>query len=303
MLEVSLLGTGGMVPLYYRYLTALYTRCNGSNILIDCGEGTQMALSKKGWSNVSTDIICFTHFHADHISGLPGFLLSMANGGRVKPVTLIGPRGLERMVKSLCVIATDLPFALRFKELNESYEKMISGPYEIEAFKVNHSIDCYGYKISVPRVGKFDVDKANECGLPAEYWGNLQRGENVWYNGKEYVPSMVLGAPRRGIYVTYVTDTRPTDNMIEFAKDVDLFICEGMYGDESDDYKAVEKKHMTFIEAANIGMEAQPRKMWLTHYSPSMKKPLDYIDSARAIFSDIMAARDGWEVLLKYSEE
>ena len=302
MVEVCLLGTGGMSPSPYRYLTALYARCNGTDLLIDCGEGTQMALSKSGLSSVGTDIICITHFHADHVTGLPGFLLSMANGGRTKPVTIIGPKGLEKMVRSLCVVAVDLPFSIRYKEICENYEKMKFGAFEIEAFRVNHSIECYGYKLNVNRAGKFDVDRANKLGIPSEYWGYLQKGRKIEYNGVEYEPSMVLGEARKGIHVTYVTDTRPTDKIVEFAKDSDLFICEGMYGDESDKCKAIEKKHMTFMEAALIGREAAPDRMWLTHYSPSMKRPVDYLDSARAVFGNIMAARDGWNVNLNYKE-
>ena len=105
MLDICLLGTGGMMPLPNRRLTALMTRLNGSSLLIDCGEGTQVAIKEKGWSFHDIDAICFTHYHADHISGLPGLLLSMGNADRTEPVHLYGPKGLERVVNALRVIA------------------------------------------------------------------------------------------------------------------------------------------------------------------------------------------------------
>ena len=121
MLDVCLLGTSGMMPLPGRWLTALMTRLNGSSLLIDCGEGTQIAIKEKGWSFHSIDVICFTHYHGDHISGLPGLLLSMGNAERTEPVTVIGPKGLERVVNALRVIAPELPFEIRFVELRRIY--------------------------------------------------------------------------------------------------------------------------------------------------------------------------------------
>ena len=112
MLDICLLGTGGMMPLPYRWLTSLMIRYNGMSILIDCGEGTQIALKEKGWSPKPIDVICFTHYHADHISGLPGMLLTMGNAERTEPLTLIGPKGLTRVVSALRVIAPELPFVL-----------------------------------------------------------------------------------------------------------------------------------------------------------------------------------------------
>ena len=117
MLDVCLLGTSGMLPMPGRYLTALMTRYNGSSMLIDCGEATQMAIKEKGWSFNPIDIICFTHYHADHISGLPGLLLTIGNSDRKDPVTLIGPKGLTRVVSALRVIAPELPYELKFIEL------------------------------------------------------------------------------------------------------------------------------------------------------------------------------------------
>lgn len=125
MLDICLLGTGGMQPLPYRWLTSMMARCDGSNLLIDCGEGTQIALKEKGWSPKPVDVICFTHYHADHISGLPGFLLTMGNAERTEPVLLVGPKGLERVVGALRTIAPELPFPLVFKELTEP--RKISG--------------------------------------------------------------------------------------------------------------------------------------------------------------------------------
>ena len=178
MLDICLLGTGGMMPLPYRYLTSLMARCDGSHLLIDCGEGTQIAIKEKGWSTKPIDVICFTHYHADHISGLPGLLLSMGNAERTEPVTMIGPKGLERVVNSLRIIAPELPFPIRFLELKERTEEHKIGPYIIRAYRVNHNILCYGYSISIPRAGKFNLEKAESLGLPKPLWGRLQRGGN-----------------------------------------------------------------------------------------------------------------------------
>ena len=115
MLELCLLGCGGMMPLPYRKLTSLMARYNGSSILIDCGEGTQVGIKEKGWSFKPIDVICFTHYHADHISGLPGLLLTLGNAQRTSPLLMIGPKGLERVVNSLRVIAPDLPFPIEFR--------------------------------------------------------------------------------------------------------------------------------------------------------------------------------------------
>ena len=149
MLDVCLLGTGGMMPLPYRWLTALMVRCSGSNLLIDCGEGTQIALKEKGWSPKPVDVICFTHYHADHISGLPGLLLTMGNAERTEPITMIGPKGLERVVTALRTIAPELPFPLEFIELTEPRQQLQIGPYVIDAYRVNHNVTCYGYSISI----------------------------------------------------------------------------------------------------------------------------------------------------------
>ena len=175
MLDICLLGTGGMQPLPYRWLTSMMARCDGSNLLIDCGEGTQVALKEKGWSPKPVDVICFTHYHADHISGLPGFLLTMGNAERGEPVLLAGPRGLERVVGALRTIAPELPFPLVFRELSEPREQFQAGPFVIDAFKVNHNVACYGYRISIPRKGRFDVERAKAQGIPQKMWSRLQK--------------------------------------------------------------------------------------------------------------------------------
>lgn len=303
MLDICLLGTGGMQPLPYRWLTSMMARCDGSNLLIDCGEGTQVALKEKGWSPKPVDVICFTHYHADHISGLPGFLLTMGNAERVEPVLLAGPRGLERVVGALRTIAPELPFPLVFRELSEPREQFQAGPFVIDAFKVNHNVACYGYRISIPRKGRFDVERAKAQGIPQKMWSRLQKGETLEHEGRILTPDMVLGETRRGLSVTYSTDTRPVPVIAEYAKDNDLFICEGMYGEKEKAAKAREYKHMTFQEAARLGREAAPREMWLTHYSPSLIRPEDYMDGVRRIFPAAVAARDGRSVDLLFEEE
>lgn len=303
MLDVCLLGSGGMMPLPYRSLTALMARFNGSNILIDCGEGTQVSIKAKQWSFKSIDVICFTHYHADHISGLPGLLLTMGNAERTEPLKLVGPKGLERVVNALRVIAPELPFPLEFIELNAPYEKIELNGYYIEAFRVNHNVICYGYNINIPRTGKFQVDRAKELNIPVRYWSYLQKGETVvGENGEQYTPDMVLGEKRKGIKVTYCTDTRPTASIVENAQGSDLFICEGMYGEKGKEKKAIEYKHMTFYEAAHLAKEAEVKELWLTHYSPSMVHAEEFMPDVRKIFPQSAAGKDRKYIELDFED-
>lgn len=303
MLDVCLLGTGGMMPLPGRWLTSLMTRCNGNNLLIDCGEGTQVTIRQKGWSVHDIEIICFTHYHGDHISGLPGLLLSMGNSDRTKPVTLIGPKGLERVVNALRVIAPELPFEINFIELTENNVHLSIKGYEIDAFKVNHNVVCYGYTINILRGGKFYVEKAMENDVPQKYWSKLQKGETIeGEDGRIFTPDMVIGEARKGIKVTYCTDTRPTKSIVENAEGSDLFICEGMYGEDDMIEKAKINKHMTFEEAAILAKEAKVGQLWLTHYSPSLIKPEEYVHKAREIFPNTIAAKDRRTIELEFDK-
>lgn len=291
------------MPLPYRWLTAMMARCDGSSLLIDCGEGTQVALKEKGWSPKPIDVICFTHYHADHISGLPGLLLTMGNAERTEPLTLVGPKGLERVVTALRTIAPELPFPLRFVELQENRQQLKLGPYVIDAYRVNHNVVCYGYAISIPRAGKFDLERAKAQNVPMKAWSRLQKGEIVEMDGAVYTPDMVLGPSRRGLKVAYCTDTRPVPVIAEYAEGADLFICEGMYGEDGKEAKAREYKHMTMYEAAALADKAQPEEMWLTHYSPSLTRPEEFMDKVRGIFSRAKAARDGWTKELVFDED
>ena len=292
MLDLCLLGTGGMMPLPYRWLTSLMLRYNGSSLLIDCGEGTQIAIREKGWSFRPIDIICITHFHGDHISGLPGILLAMSNSDRTEPLTMIGPKGLERVVKALRVIAPELPFEIKFIELTEPQQQIRLHGYVIDAFKVNHRVTCYGYSISIERAGMFEVDKAKQNDVPMRFWSRLQKGETIESDGRVYFPELVLGPARKGLKVTYTTDTRPTDSIVRNAKDSDLFICEGMYGEKGDVNNAVKYKHMTFEEAGRLAKQAGVKELWLTHYSPALNRPEQYIEDVRQIFQNSYPGKD-----------
>ena len=303
MLDVCLVGTGGMMPLPRRWLTALMTRYNGRSLLIDCGEGTQVAVKEKGWSFKPIDVICFTHYHGDHISGLPGLLLTMGNADRTEPLTLIGPRGLERVVNALRVIAPELPFEIRFIEITKPEEVIELNGYRITAFRVNHNVICYGYTLEILRQGKFSPERAKEQEIPLKFWNPLQKGQTIEENGVVYTPDMVLGPDRKGIKLTYTTDTRPTESILRNARESDLFICEGMYGEDDKADKAKGYKHMTFREAAELARDARVKEMWLTHYSPSLIRPEEYMETVRGIFPQAYPGKDGKSAELNFEEE
>lgn len=295
------------MPLPYRWLTSLMVRYNGKSILLDCGEGTQIAMKKKGWSPNPIDVILITHFHADHISGLPGMLLAIGNSERTKPILIVGPKGLEHVVESLRVIAPELPFPIIYKELTneeETFDLPGEKEFHITAFRLNHRITCYGYSFVLDRAGRFNADAAKEQQIPLVFWSKLQSGMTMTgEDGRVFTPDMVMGPPRKGLKVTYATDTRPCSLIEKEAQGADLFICEGMYGEEDRLEKAKEKKHMTMQEAARIAAKAQPHEMWLTHYSPSEMYPQNYQNDIRKIFPRTVLAKDGRSITLNFEDK
>ena len=303
MLDICLLGTGGTQPLVNRWLTSLMVRYKGHALLIDCGEGTQIAAQKAGLSLKPVDKILITHLHADHISGLPGLLLTMGNMGRTEPLSIIGPVGTERVVYALRSIAPTLPFEVQVSELDTEEQVMYFMECDITAFAVSHGIPCYGYSFTLPRVGKFDARRAKEQNIPLEFWSRLQKGEIITHEGNTYTPDMVLGPARKGLKLTYCTDSRPTESIRTAAHDADLFICEGMYGEDEMLPKAKENKHMLFSEAAQLAATAGGvKELWLTHYSPSLPNPKAFRDVARAIFPNTHTPRDGWFTTLAFED-
>jgi ribonuclease Z len=306
MIDAALLGTGGMMPLPGRFLASMLCRVNGGMYLFDCGEGTQVSLKILSWGFKNISGFCFTHFHADHISGLPGMLLAIANSGREEPVRFFGPPGLEHVVRNLCVIAPDLPFPMHFTEWNAGNGTVgLDKDLTLAALPLRHRGPCFAYSLCLSRRGKFDPVRAKDQNIPIKLWSVLQKQNDaaIVYEGKTYTSDMVLGEARKGLKLVYCTDTRPVTGLAGFAFEADLFICEGMYGEEDKQEKAAAHMHMSFQEAAETAKKAGVRQLWLTHFSPAMPDPKAYLSAATDIFPRTAVGRDRMHTTLRFEDE
>ncbi|HEY8889290.1 MAG TPA: ribonuclease Z [Clostridium sp.] len=304
MVDLALLGCGGGMPIPQRYLSSLLISYKGRKILMDCGEGTQVSMKILGWGFKSIDVICITHGHADHVLGLPGILLTIGNSGRRSPITIIGPKGITDIVKGLTVVAPYLPYELNILEdpqepvkiqTSLNYDNSSVGEFNdliISTLELEHSTDCLGYSLYFNRKPKFDIESATKNEIPKKFWSRLQKNEIINEQGKTYFPDMVMGKERRGIKISFITDTRPIPKITIFIKSSDLFICEGTYGNEDDIEKAIKNKHMTFSEAAELALEGHVQELLLTHFSPSMLSPEEYTDRAEGIFKNSIIGSD-----------
>lgn len=302
MIDLLLLGTSGTIPLPGRPLSALLARVGPELILFDCGEGTQVSMRRAGWGFKGLSAICLSHLHADHVAGLPGLLLSVANAGRTEPLDVYGPVHSRIVVAGLRVIAPRLPYEVRVHEIGKANGLAWNGA-TLATLLVDHSVPCLAYRLDLPRARGFDPDKARALGVPVKEWKVLQHGESVSVGRRKVRPDEVLGLARRGLRFGFVTDTRPTRAMPGFFAEADLLVCEGTYGDPADAENAIDNKHLLFSEAAEIGRQAQVRQLWLTHFSAKMLEPERYLDEARRILPATTIGHEGLTTSLHFVDE
>lgn len=306
MVEITLLGCGGSMPVPNRYLSSLLINYRGRKILIDCGEGTQVSMKIANCGFKTIDYICITHLHGDHIIGLPGILSTIGNCGRTEMLTIIGPKGIKEIIEAFKLIVKELPYDINIIE-NPKEDILVSNNYInkdiiISTLEVEHSTPCIAYSFYIKRKAKFDIEKAIKNNVPKTLWSKLQNGREIKLEGNIYTKDMVLGQPRKGIKVSFVTDTRPIKEILDFVDNSDLLICEGMYGDDCDLERAIKNKHMTFRESATIAKQSNVETMVLTHFSPIIKDPNMYIENAMEVFENTIIGTDRLKLNLLFKE-
>lgn len=308
MIYITLIGTAALVPTPERALTTVFLTCGGHSILFDCGEGTQTAIRKAGVNPLSIDLIALTHYHGDHIFGLPGLLLTMSNMKRKKEIYITGPANLTAELEPILKLMTrrinypiwlvEIPFdGLKLCELIEGW----ATEAKLTIFKTEHRVSSQGYCFTLGRAGKFNSQRATELGVPVNQWSVLQRGQSVQAGDKIILPSEVLGEPRKGLKFVFTGDTAFCDNLITAAKGADLLISEATYGEYEQAPHAIEHgRHMTFAQAAQVAKSAGVKELWLTHFSQMINDLQEYLPNATSIFANTICGHDGLSITLHF---
>lgn len=302
MIDLIFLGNGAMMPTPRRWLSSFLIRIDGRIILFDVGEGSQIPWQGNGWGFRRLDTICLSHWHADHIAGLPGVLHSVANSGRTEPLTIIGPKGTRTMVNYLRAVAAELPYPVVVADLANGQSWQI-GLLRVSVILGAHRVPVLLYRFDLARGREFLSSRAESDGVAQAWWSQLAAGTDVFDGTRHIVSERYLGLPRRGISIGVMTDTRPVDAAQDHFRDVDLLIAEGTYGDSADEENAKRHKHMTFAEAARTARESGARRLVLTHFSPKMDDPTIWLANAQAEFADTTLADPGKTITLSFDRD
>jgi len=291
-LDLVFLGTSGSMPTARRAPAALLVRRGGDKLLIDCAEGTQRQLLRSSVGLVELEEIFLTHFHADHVLGLPGMMKTFALRGRDLPLTVYGPRGLGDLLNSLKRVVGKLTYDVRLVELTPG-EVLERDGYRVATFGVTHGVSALGWSvIEATRPGRFDVDTADALGVPnGPERGALQRGESVRLSDRRTVtPDQVVGAARPGRKIVVTGDTSPSAEILEAAWGADVLVTEATFADEERE-RAIETLHQTATQAAELARQAQVGLLALTHLS-NRYFGSEIAREAREIFPDTVVPRD-----------
>lgn len=302
-MQLVFLGTGGSWPSPERNVTSFALKRGKEIILFDCGEGTQRQLMISSASFMQITKIFISHFHGDHFLGLPGLIQSMALNNRENELHIYGPEGTEALVDIL----------MKLGYFNPTYEVVVRDlvpgdvlkfdEYKVTAVEACHNIPTLAYALEeCPRPGKFNKPRALELGIPeGRLFSQLQKGQTVSHDGKEFTPDMVMGPSRRGRKIVYSGDTKPCKAIEELAKDCDVLIHEATT-DASLEEKANEYGHSSSRQAAECAKNAAARFLILTHISPRYDEPDSILADAKKIFENSVVAEDFFEFEIKYSE-
>ena len=306
MIDITLLGTSALMPLPHRALTSAFLACEGHSILFDCGEGTQTAARKASISLMKTDIIAITHYHGDHMFGLPGLLQTMTCMNRTDKLYITGPEGLHDSIMPVLKLAGTMSFEIELIYVPDNgimLAELIHGwPHEakLSAFRTQHRIISQGYSFTLGRAGKFIPEKAKALNIPVNLWGILQRGKNVIVDENTFMPEQVLGEKRKGLKVIFTGDTAECDSMIHAAEGADLMICDATYGENEQAELAIAHGHMNFSQAADTAKNAGVKQLWLSHYSPMIDDPVIFLPNAQNIFANTLCGHDGMRITLNF---
>ncbi len=306
MIDITFIGTGALMPLPERALCSVFLKVTGKSILFDCGEGTQSAAKKAGVNLQNLTMIALSHYHGDHILGLPGLLQSLSCFQREEPLYITGPEGLSEELAPILKLCSEVLFEIRLIEIPEEgldlYEFGFPFGAKLLAFSTNHRVSSQGYRFELSRAGKFIKEKADTLSVPLPLRSRLQKGESVSVDGRIIRPDEVMDKARKGLCVVYSGDTAPCDSLTDSAKGADLFICEATFGENAHEDKAKERGHMTFKNAALTAKNAGVRELFLIHFSPRVTDPAEYLINAAGVFSPTHIAEDGMTLKLEYDE-
>lgn len=302
-LTVTFLGTSSAAPTKGRGLPAIAIQKEGSVILLDCGEGVQRQVLSQGLGLNKETSILVTHLHGDHVTGLLGLLQTMSMAQRKKRLNIVGP---PKLLKWLEVTADLLQIGLTFPiDFSPARPGTVlrTGNFKVRATKALHSVEAYSYVVEERRrPGVFFPEKAKALGVPeGKLWSRLQRGNKVQVDGRAISPSEVMGPSRPGRKIGYSGDTRPSPRLSRFFYGCDLLIFDSTFHGKDRD-KAVERKHSTCLEAAQIAREAGVRRLALTHFSARYANVGSLVRQARSVFPQTIAARDGLKVEVTYPD-
>ena len=236
-----------------------------------------------------------THYHGDHILGLPGLLQTLASLNRTAPLTIYGPPGQEGLAAAISLLAGPLPYPVAWKPAAAPFT---AAGLTVTPFAIKHRVPCCGYQLHLPRAGRFDAARAKAADIPLEYWRVLQAGQSIG----GFTPDDVLGPPRRGLTVVYATDTRPCPALVHAALGADLLCMDSTYADDADLPKAKLYGHSTCREVGALADEAMVRRLWLTHYSAAVTDPAPGLTAAQTRYPKAAAGVDGMRLELEFDE-
>ena len=300
-LNIIFLGTGGSWPTVKRNVSSIAIKRAGEILLFDCGEGTQRQFQKSKLSYMQISKIFITHFHGDHFLGIPGLIQTMQLNDREIPLYIYGPKGINELIVQLLTLGYFKPrYPIISHEVKHG-DILDFDEYSISVLKVKHGIPALAYCLKEKiRPGKFDKPKALKIGVPeGPLFSKLQQGKTIRLkNGRKITPKMVLGPPRKGRKIVISGDTKPINDMIDFAKDADVLIHEATFNSELEEISN-EYGHSTAAQAAEIAKKSKVQKLVLVHISPRYLDKKVIEDEAKKIFDKSIVPKDFQEMEVK----